>query len=247
MKRYRLYIKKTPPTPEHLQGYLYLGYTSTEGKSFDRYVGSGKDWIKYLKKYKFTYKDIFTTVIKELYSEEDLRTWGIYYSNLYSIKNRDLWANKKIEEGSGGFLEWVSSHAGKIGGKKNRESGHMSRLGKQTGSIQGKKNVDTGFLLSIAHLGGSKSKDKIWIYKDGKNKRIKDNEKQHYLEDNWIIGRVVPTFTKNHTKETKERLKKINSNTIRITNGKINTTIKKDQTILEGFWKGVTRGLKNNV
>ena len=49
----------------------------------------------------------------------------------------------------------LASMAGKIGGQKNRLSGHMSNIGKRYGKKQGHKNVETGLLDSIRHLANN--------------------------------------------------------------------------------------------
>ena len=55
----------------------------------------------------------------------------------------------------------MASLGGKIGGKKNKESGHMSKVGKKYGTIQGKKNVVSGHMKRIQKLscglGGKQS------------------------------------------------------------------------------------------
>jgi hypothetical protein len=85
----------------------------------------------------------------------------------------------------------------------------------------------------------------IWrhTYKDGKNKRIEKSETEKYLEDDWIIGRVIATFTKNHSGNLK-RFGVHNIGSIRITNGKVNKNIKEGEQIPNGFWNGLTRNLK---
>jgi hypothetical protein len=53
------------------------------------------------------------------------------------------------------------SKGGKIGGKKNVESGHIQRLGKIRGKIrgkiQGKKNVESGHLQRLGKINGRKA------------------------------------------------------------------------------------------
>jgi hypothetical protein len=51
--------------------------------------------------------------------------------------------------------QFLCSEAGKIGGKKNRESGHMSSVGKVFGPIHGRKNVENGNLDKIRHLANN--------------------------------------------------------------------------------------------
>lgn len=48
--------------------------------------------------------------------------------------------------------EFLCSQAGKIGGAKNRDSGHIQNLSKLYGSENGKRNVESGLLASIRHL-----------------------------------------------------------------------------------------------
>lgn len=49
----------------------------------------------------------------------------------------------------------LCSMAGKIGGKKNVESGHMKMLGDTYGKINGRRSVESGHLASIRHLANN--------------------------------------------------------------------------------------------
>lgn len=49
----------------------------------------------------------------------------------------------------------LRSYAGKIGGAKNIDSGHIQRLSEIYGSINGRRNVESGLLDSIRHLANN--------------------------------------------------------------------------------------------
>ncbi len=78
-------------------GLQYLGKT----KSTDphKYQGSGKRWCHHIKKHGY---DVTTEILKECQTNEELREWGKYYSELWDVVNDDNWANLKLEEGDGG-------------------------------------------------------------------------------------------------------------------------------------------------
>lgn len=57
--------------------------------------------------------------------------------------------------------------AGTIGGAKNRDSGHMSRIGKEYGKIWGKACVDSGHLDAIRHLANNESQ-RLWASQLGR-------------------------------------------------------------------------------
>jgi hypothetical protein len=86
-----LYIKTQNNT-----GLKYLG--KTENDPFV-YLGSGKYWLRHLKKHGY---DITTEIIYESDNKEDIKGAGIYYSLFYNIVESDQWANLKLEEGDGG-------------------------------------------------------------------------------------------------------------------------------------------------
>lgn len=57
--------------------------------------------------------------------------------------------------------------AGTIGGAKNKESGHMSRIGKEYGKIQGTESVKSGQLDAIRHLANNEAQ-LTWASKLGR-------------------------------------------------------------------------------
>lgn len=85
-----LYVKTHNKT-----GLKYLGKTTQDPY---RYKGSGKYW-KLILKTEGT--DHTTEIIKECDTIEELKEWGLYYSNLWDVVKSDRWANLKPEEGDG--------------------------------------------------------------------------------------------------------------------------------------------------
>lgn len=75
----------------------YLGKTIKSDPH--SYYGSGHYWKRHLKKYGYDYD---TEILKECQSNDELKYWGRYYSELFNIIESEEWANLKIEEGDGG-------------------------------------------------------------------------------------------------------------------------------------------------
>jgi hypothetical protein len=91
-----LYVKTHRKT-----GLKYLGKTVQDPQ---QYHGSGKYWKKHLRVHGY---DVETEILRECNSDEEIREWGLYYSELWSIVDaRDehgnkIWANLKEEAGDG--------------------------------------------------------------------------------------------------------------------------------------------------
>lgn len=86
-----LYVKTHTKT-----GLKYLGKTSAKDPC--KYRGSGKYWLKHLKKYGYDYS---TEILKECQSNDEIKYWGLYYSNLWNVVESKEWANLKPETGDG--------------------------------------------------------------------------------------------------------------------------------------------------
>ena len=95
-----LYVKT-----HNLTGLKYLGKTISSDPHL--YQGSGTVWKRHIKKHGY---DVTTEILRECNTIEDLKYWGLYYSELWNIVNardnfgRKIWANLKPEEGDG----WAS-------------------------------------------------------------------------------------------------------------------------------------------
>jgi len=99
-------------------GLQYLGKT-TRNPLY--YKGSGKYWLKHLKKHG---NDVTTEILKECQTIDEVREWGLYYSKLWNIVEekdqvgKKVWANLREETGDGGFGLGELNPAKK---KENRE------------------------------------------------------------------------------------------------------------------------------
>lgn len=87
-----LYIKT-----HNITGLKYLGKTSNPNPS--AYKGSGKIWLRHIKSHGY---DVSTTILKECSTNEEVKKWGVYYSELWNVVDDPSWANLKPEEGDGG-------------------------------------------------------------------------------------------------------------------------------------------------
>ena len=80
-----------------ITGLKYLGKTTAMDPH--SYSGSGKYWKSHLNKHGFDYD---TEILKECNSNEEIRYWGEFYSELWNVVESDEWANLKPESGDGG-------------------------------------------------------------------------------------------------------------------------------------------------
>ena len=80
----------------------YLG--KTIAKNPHKYRGSGDYWKRHIKEHGY---DVHTEILRECQSDEEVRQWGLYYSELWDVvKERDehgkkTWANLMEEAGDG--------------------------------------------------------------------------------------------------------------------------------------------------
>lgn len=88
-----LYVKTHNKT-----GLKYLGKTT---KDPYKYLGSGLYWLNHLAKHG---KDISTEILLATESKEEIKEKGLYYSNLWNVKESSDWANLTNEEGTGGAI-----------------------------------------------------------------------------------------------------------------------------------------------
>ena len=88
-------------------GLKYLGKTNNPNPH--SYKGSGLRWIYHIKKHGY---NVSTEILKECYTNEEVREWGLYFSNLLNVVESNDWANIKPESGNGGI--YVKEIADKI-------------------------------------------------------------------------------------------------------------------------------------
>jgi hypothetical protein len=97
-----LYVKT-----HRVTGLKYLGKTSSTNP--EKYKGSGKYWRSHIKMHGY---DVDTEILRECQSNDEVREWGRYYSQLWNIVESTAWANLSEEEGAGGnFRHLVSEEA----------------------------------------------------------------------------------------------------------------------------------------
>lgn len=80
-----------------ITGLKYL--CQTKKKDPYAYLGSGKYWKLHLKTHG---KTIHTEILKECNNKDELKHWGIYYSDKWNVVESSEWANLRPESGDGG-------------------------------------------------------------------------------------------------------------------------------------------------
>jgi hypothetical protein len=94
MTIYTLYKKTHNKT-----GLQYLGYTKS--KDPIKYKGSGTRWSNHINLHGY---DVTTEILFQTEDKNNIKSLGIYYSNLWNIVESIDWANLKNEEGDGGYI-----------------------------------------------------------------------------------------------------------------------------------------------
>ena len=137
----------------NITGLKYLG--KTRCKDPYKYIGSGVYWLKHIKVHGY---DVTTEILRECFSEQEVKQWGIYYSELWNIVNdRDIngkktWANLKEEKGDGGWD--VNPFLGKKHSIETRKKLSYFRQGKTYEEIMGcDKAIETKAKQSIKRKG----------------------------------------------------------------------------------------------
>jgi hypothetical protein len=175
MDIYYLYLKT-----HCITGLKYLGKTTS--KNPHRYKGSGVYWRNHLKMHGSNYT---TEIIRECHTIEELKEWGLYYSELWDIVNakddngKKLWANTKPESGDGGSIKGhkksdttKEKHRNKIWTEKaiqNRLNNCLSSAAKR----KGVKNPDHGQKLFLTYVVKNENIIKqVWeLFENGLNRR----------------------------------------------------------------------------
>ena len=175
MDIYYLYLKT-----HCITGLKYLGKTTS--KNPHRYKGSGVYWRNHLKIHGSNYT---TEIIRECQTIEELKEWGLYYSELWDIVNakddngKKLWANTKPESGDGGSIKGhkksettKEKHRNKNWTEKaiqNRLNNCLSSAAKR----KGVKNPEHGQKLFLTYVIKNENIIKqVWeLFENGSNRR----------------------------------------------------------------------------
>jgi hypothetical protein len=159
----------------NITGLKYLGKTISPDPH--KYKGSGEIWIPHIKKHGY---DVTTEILKECQTTEELKHWGLYYSELWDVVNsrdcngRKIWANLRPESGDGGAVvtPWNK------GIKTGPQSPEIKE--KRSKSMKGKPAHNKGVPNPSISLSNKKrltgvprsEKDKEAISKGGKGKKM---------------------------------------------------------------------------
>jgi len=121
-----LYIKTHNKT-----GLKYLGQTSQQDPH--KYRGSGTRWIYHLRKHGYDYS---TEILKECVDKNELKVWGLYYSNLWNVVEDQTWANLKPEEADGGQQSEESKRKIGLASKGRKQSIESRKINSEKNSGQ---------------------------------------------------------------------------------------------------------------
>jgi hypothetical protein len=183
---YKLYVKTHNKT-----GKKYLGQTKKEDAH--SYPGSGIYWTRHLQQHG---NDWSTEIIKECKSMDELRQWGLYYSELWDVVNNEEWANLKPESGDG------SSGMKHTDETKKRMS--LSRNGHST-TEETKKKIG---LANSKKTRSDETKKKISESLTGrKNSPLSEETKKKISESQ--IGKVISEETRFKLREARKNQKPI--------------------------------------
>ena len=152
-----LYVKTHRKT-----GLKYLG--KTKQKDPHQYRGSGKYWKDHIKKHGY---DVDTEILRECQSNEEVRQWGLYYSELWQVVASNKWANLKEESGDGGD-GFTSEQSCKLQKQRVADNTHPFLGGEMQRRTQQKRGEDGTHHV----LGGE-------IARQSNKKRVEDGT--HHL------------------------------------------------------------------
>jgi hypothetical protein len=160
-----LYVKT-----HNVTGLKYFGKTTK--KDPYSYKGSGKYWLKHLKKHGL---NITTEIIAAFTNEELCKKYAIDYSIKNDIVNSNKWANLREENGLDGapIGNIVTSHT-------------KQKISK---SLIGKSQIKSQYIIKEDRLVRSKriseaNKGRFWINNGIISKKVRS------LEPGWFIGRL---------------------------------------------------------
>lgn len=123
-----LYVKTHQKT-----GLKYLGKTERNPHT---YKGSGVYWKNHIQKHG---NNVETIILTECESPQELKQWGLYYSQLWNVVESEEWANLKEESGDG-----FSSNDAKSLAHKRIEEGTFHFLNKTEARQRSLKRVENG-------------------------------------------------------------------------------------------------------
>lgn len=178
-----LYVKTHNKT-----GLKYLG--KTKKNPYD-YKGSGKYWLRHIKKHGY---DVTTEILLMTDSKEEIKETGMFFSNLWNIVENKEWANLMVESGTGGDNSHNINYAKLIETKrKNAKTWTQSK--------------ESNIKRSISNTGKKKTKVSINKTIEGKTKNgtLKHSEKTKEKISKATKGKPKP-FNEEHLTNVRKRL-----------------------------------------
>lgn len=175
MSIYKLYVKT-----HNVTGLKYLGKTTA--KDPHKYSGSGIYWRQHLEKHGYDYT---TEIIKECFSNNEVRIWGSYYSKLWNVVESNKWANLKPETGDGvdsiSAKKYATSHHANMTEEKKKVRSRNCSTGQLKRFKESPESIETKKKKSDSHKGTYRIESpdgRIWITDMG----LKDFAETHKSE-----------------------------------------------------------------
>jgi hypothetical protein len=225
---YKLYLKT-----HNVTGLKYLGTTKKENPY--TYKGSGEDWLPHLKEHGY---DVTTEILFETTNKDELKTKGLYYSELWDIVESEEFANRIPESAGGG-----GSNAFRKGTKMITNGVNIKYISKEEIIPEG---WTPGLPNNSAKVFSTSTNNKITITDENIVRYISKDES---IPKGWRRGRpkkISITNGKNNkyispSDKIPEGWYKGNMSAkgkICINNGKIFKRIPKDEAIPKGWKRG---------
>lgn len=128
----------------------YFGKTTSE--DVHTYRGSGKYWLRHIKKHGY---DVTTEILKQFTEEcEELIEDAINFSKENNIVKSKEWANLKEENGLDGGWEYINSHRGP--GEKYNRFGENNSMYRKTHTKESRQKISNAISGENHHYFGIK-------------------------------------------------------------------------------------------
>jgi hypothetical protein len=165
-----LYIKT-----HKITGLKYLGKTTQDPF---KYKGSGIRWCNHLNVHGDEHD---TEILMECQTKEEVKQWGLYYSELWDVVKSPEWANLKPENGEGGAWNTGIAHPPEVVAKISASNKGVLRSEETCANIRKARAKQTN--ISNQYLKGT------WTESPRKGKS-KDNDSGYKTVSEKLTGRV---------------------------------------------------------